>query len=359
MTQVTDSRAVHAYLTAAMSRCKLVPIVVIAILLPLHLYAQTAPAAKAYFQKVGLSSAEIDTVSKGQAVAKNLNTRSASEIFVFGAVFINAAPEAYLTFVDDYARLRKLDEYLAIEGFSTPPTLANLKGFAFNADDIKALKDCKPGDCDIQLPGSAIGTVRATIDWSAPNAADKVNQFLQERTLQRVTQYQKQGTISGLVYNDKKQPTDSLARFKYLLSYKMLPPGLQDFFNYLVSYPKGAPAGTKSQFYWTNVKFGLKPTLRVLHVVIMSRKTPADLAYVIAEKQLYASHYFATALDLTLCYRSQDPKQPGFYLVKVLGSEQDGLTGIKGSIVRKVAVDKSVSSLEKSLNMIKGVLEQR
>jgi len=74
---------------------------------------------------------------------------------------------------------------------------------------------------------------------------------------------------------------------------------------------------------------------------------PDKSAVAIAEKQLYSSHYFQTALDLSFCIRDdQDPKKPGFYLIKAMGSEQAGLTGFKGSIVRRVAVDRSVSSLE-------------
>jgi hypothetical protein len=41
-----------------------------------------------------------------------------------------------------------------------------------------------------------------------------------------------------------------------------------------------------------------------------------------------------------------------------MGSEQAGLTGFKGSIVRKVALDRSTSSLQKSLTVIKNALEQ-
>lgn len=91
----------------------------------------------------------------------------------------------------------------------------------------------------------------------------------------------------------------------------------------------------------------------------MRGTAPNDPAYTIAEKQLYSSHYFETALDLTFCISDQaDAKQPGFYLVKMMGSEQAGLTGIKGSIVRRAAVDRSASSLQKSLAAIKIALEQ-
>jgi len=40
-----------------------------------------------------------------------------------------------------------------------------------------------------------------------------------------------------------------------------------------------------------------------------------------------------------------------------MGSEQAGLTGFKGSIVRKAAVGRSVDALEKSLISIKAIME--
>jgi hypothetical protein len=95
----------------------------------------------------------------------------------------------------------------------------------------------------------------------------------------------------------------------------------------------------------------------MVHVVIAQSNNPHEPAYTIAEKQLYSSHYFETALNLNYCVRSDDPQRPGFYLVMVMGSEQAGLTGLKGSIVRKVAVDRSVSSLQKSLAAIQQTLE--
>ena len=50
---------------------------------------------------------------------------------------------------------------------------------------------------------------------------------------------------------------------------------------------------------------------------------------------------------------------PGFYLVRVMGSEQAGLTGFKGSIVRRVAVSHSVKGMQVSLAATKSALEHR
>lgn len=56
-----------------------------------------------------------------------------------------------------------------------------------------------------------------------------------------------------------------------------------------------------------------RPTLRIVHVVTMRGKPTEGLAYDVAKKQLYSSHYFETALDLSFCVRSSDDlANPGF-----------------------------------------------
>lgn len=144
-----------------------------------------------------------------------------------------------------------------------------------------------------------------------------------------------------------------------MLSYaKAFPERLPDFYQYLLAYPNAKPANVENTFYWSRVKFGLKPTLRVVQVVTMRGNPDDSIAYAVAEKQLYSSHYFETALDLSFCVRgSNDPKTPGFYLVTAMGSDQAGLTGPKGSIVRKTAVGRSVSNLRDALTSIKNALE--
>jgi HEPN domain-containing protein len=61
---------------------------------------------------------------------------------------------------------------------------------------------------------------------------------------------------------------------------------------------------------------------------------------------------------LTVCIKdSARPSERGFYLITAKASQQAGLTGLKGSIVRKVAVGKTRSSLEETLTAIKQKLE--
>ena len=54
----------------------------------------------------------------------NPRSRIPDEIFVFGMVYVNAAPEGYVEFAYDCNRLRSMSEYLAIEKFGNPPQLS-------------------------------------------------------------------------------------------------------------------------------------------------------------------------------------------------------------------------------------------
>src|SRR5258708_16285633 len=97
----------------------------------------------------------------------------------------------------------------------------------------------------------------------------------------------------------------------------------------------------------------------MVHTSVTGGACTTDLACVVAVRELCPSHYFETALDLTVCVRDQESPDRGFYLITLKGSQQAGLTGLKGGIVRKVAVDKTRSSLERALGAIKQKLESR
>ena len=321
--------------------------------------AQSNPDLERFFRhNLGLSQGQIAAIRAGQPVAKTMPSRAPAEVFLVGAVYIHAAPESHLAFARDFDRLRKLPNYLALGVFSNPPQLSDFQDFSFDKDDIQALQNCKSGDCLIQMPASSIEEFHRSVDWSAADVNEQVNQLLRKTALQRLLAYQREGNQVLGVYNDKRNPTEVPQQFAYMLSYsKALPEHLPDFYQYLLAYPNAKPANVEDTFYWARVKFGLKPTLRVVQVVTM-RGNPADqVAYAIAEKQLYASHYFETALDLSFCIRGSDPRTPGFYLIMAMGSEQTGLTGVKGSIVRKVAVGRSVSNLQNALMTIRSTLE--
>jgi len=324
-------------------------------------FSQSSSGLHDFFaNNIGLNEEQIAAIKSGKAVVKAMPSRTPAEVLLFGAVYVHAAPEKYIQFAHDFDRLRQLPNYLGLGVFSNPPQLSDLIGFSFDDDDIKALKDCKPGNCLIQMPASSMDQAQNAIDWSGSDPRQQVNPLLRKAALELVRQYQIQGNHALGVFRDKRNPTDVPQQFAYMLSYaKALPEQLPEFHRYLLKYPEQRPTNTEDAFYWAKVKFGLKPTLRIVHLITMPGKQGDPVVYAVAEKQLYSSHYFETALDLSFCVRAgETATEPGFYLIKEMGSEQAGLTGLKGSIVRKAAVSGSLSNLQKALTAIRNTLEQ-
>jgi hypothetical protein len=322
--------------------------------------AQSVEPFKFFRDYVGLKEDQIAAIRNGKAFAKVMESRAPDEVFVFGSVYVQSTPEKYLKLASDIDELRKLPNYLAIRNFSDPPQLSDFDGFTLEPDDIKQLKNCEPGKCDVQLPAEAMDAFKQSVNWSATDAANQANQLAQRMALEAIQRYAQGGNAALGTYMDKHHPAVVGETFASLLSRsKALPAYLPELERYLLEYPEAKSENIQSQFYWEKVNFGLKPTLRIVQALVYRGPRPTDPAYAVAVKQLYASHYFETALDLTVCVRDQENPARGFYLITLKGSQQAGLTGLKGSIVRKVAVDKTRSSLERALGAIKQRLEAR
>jgi len=310
-------------------------------------------------ERIALSNAQIDAIHRGKAVATILDSPTPDQVFVFGIVHVDATPEKYLQLANDFDVIRKLPGYLAIQRLSNPPQLADLREFAIDAQDLKELKGCKPGECEVQLPSEAMEQFQKSVNWASTDAVGQANRLAQQMALQALDAYQKGGNAALGVYRDKDHPTRVAEAFQSLLGrLKSLPVYLPDVNRVLLEYPGGAPERSHSEFYWEKVNFGLKPTLRIVQQITYRGGNSSDETYAVAQKQLYASHYFQSALDLTLCIKDETrPNERGFYLITVKASQQAGLTGLKGSLVRKVAVGKTRSSLENTLSAIRQRLE--
>jgi hypothetical protein len=310
-------------------------------------------------QYIGLNDDEIADIQKGKAVTKVLSSPTPSEVAVFGAVYVRGSMDGYLKAAQDVSSLRGAPNYLGIQQFSSPPQLSDLRGFVLEEDDIKDLKNCEPGKCELQLPAESIEEFKKQINWSAPDVSAQVNALAQKMALEALVKYQKAGSQALGSYHDKEHPVHVVEQFASLLGESSsLSHYLPDLKQYLIDYPRVQLPNAESSFYWERVKFGLKPTLRMNQMVVYRGSRPSAQIDSVAIKQLYASHYFQTALDLSVCAKdTSKPDEKGFYLMTVKGSRQAGLTGVKGSVIRKNAVSRVRSSLESSLIHIKEILE--
>jgi hypothetical protein len=323
---------------------------------------QTIQEPHTFFRDhIGLSASQIATIDGSNAVVKMIPSKTPAEVCIFGAIHVNAAPEDYLKFAFDMSRLRSLPSYLGVKRFSNPPTLSDLEGFTLEPDDIKSLSSCQPGKCDVQLSQEAMQQLKEAVNWSAPDVAEQVNERVRKMALELLVRYQERGNGALEIYHDKSSTFDMDAAFQSLLSQsEVLPVYLPELKHYLLEYPAAMPPNVESFFYWEKVNFGLKPTLRLNHVIVYRSTGPRATVNVVVVKQLWASHYFQLALDLTASVpASGHANGAGSYIISLKTSTQQGLTGFMGYFRRRVVVNKTLSVQEESLINIKKALEKR
>jgi hypothetical protein len=134
---------------------------------------------------------------------------------------------------------------------------------------------------------------------------------------------------------------------------------LPDMANYLDSYPRNKPAGVEEFFYWQEAAFGLKNVLRTQHVMIQKLPNPGDPHYAIVSKMLFATHYFRAAFEFKYIYPVRTATgQPAIYLMACQRSYVDGMTGIRGAILHKIAESRSPASMAENLDLGRKRLEQ-
>lgn len=309
-------------------------------------------------EQIGLSDDQIATIDDGNVVVKPLPSKTQAEVIVFGATYVNAPPEEYLEFAFDIDRLRNLPSYLDAGRFSNPPTLSDLEGFTLEPNDIKKLRSCRPGKCKVQLSHEAMLQLQEAVDWSADDIADQVNGRVRKMALDLLARYKERGNSALEIYQDQSRAFDMEASFQSLLSRsEILPVYLPELKRYLLEYPAAIPLAVESFFYWEKVDFGLKPTLRLNHVIAYRSTGTRGAVHVVAVKQLWASHYLQLALDLTACV--PETHRAGFYVISLKGSTQEGLSGLIGSLRRRVVVRRTLSAQENSLVNIKKALENQ
>ncbi len=325
-----------------------------------------SPAAQSGFvnnllRQERFSAADLRALDAGEAVVKTLDTPVRQELAHFGAVYIDAPADRFVDRFVDIERFERGPGIPQIGRFGIPPRLADLTSLTLPAKDVTALATCRPGDCDVKLSTAAMTRFRNQVNWSSPNAAQQAHEVSREMILELVRTYQANGNAALGYYDDGGTPLPVAEQFRALLtSGHLLPLPVPELMVYLDDYPRSRPSGAEDFFYWSVVDFGLKPTVRVNHVIIYPLATrPSGVSHVIAIKQLYASHYFHTTLELRfLVDAERRADRRGFYLLSITRSRIDGTSGLKGSLLRPVISRRSRTAVRGYLEHLKRQVER-
>jgi len=317
---------------------------------------------KTFFKNmIQLPDAEIQKIQQGQVVTKVLTSGDAKYgMLVFGAVYINAPVEKFAAALKDFPKLLENKVYLKVQEFSAigaPPKASDFAGITLEKKDVDELQTCKAGDCDIQIIN--VEDLQKRVDWKSPNRYEQANQIVREKILQGMVTYQKDG-LKGLgSYKDRSQPMSLYEATKAMIdaSYYLPKDKAGPIHNHVTEFPQGKMAGAEDHFYWEKIDFGQEPTIRVNHVSMFPQGA-GPVKFVAVNKQLYASRYMRTAIQVFYCVPDTEKPGGGFYLIEMNDSRLPDFGGIKLGIVRKVATGKAVDATRDALAMYQKMLSK-
>jgi hypothetical protein len=299
---------------------------------PLHGAPPALPSRlDAYLtQVVKLAPKERSELSAGAAVAKLLEVDKSKEVSVFGAIWIDAPMHQYVEAVKDIERFEHGGGFKITKKIGQPAGQADFADLHLPKADVEDLRKCRVGDCEVKLGEEGIKRIRSEVDFAGAQAQAGADAVMRKLALEYVDGYREGGNARLAVLRDKSRPAfieqefrEMIDRMPELTSY------LPDVRRYLLEFPKQPLPDATSYLYWQETEFGLKPTIRISHVVI--REGPDDA--VVASKMLYATHYFWTGLELRALIPGPS-RERGFWLITVNRSRADGLSGFTGSVIR-------------------------
>lgn len=310
-------------------------------------------------RQMRFTATQVEAVRRGQAVTVLAPSAVDREIAVAGAVRIATPAARLIDLIRDIESLERGAGFLMTRKMSSPPALADVADLRLPAEDVAALRACRPGNCAVKL-GDGAFDVLGTIDWTAPDAADHVQQLARRSAVEYVERYRQGGNQALAIYRDSDRPTFIAREFADMVRRSSgLTSTLPEVSAYLLQYPRARPASVEDYFYWSLADFGLKPVLRINHVVIHPTGQPSGLQYAVTTKQLYASHYFHTALEVRVLIDDAERPGRGHYLAVLNLARSDGLTGLFGGIVKRKARSGARAGLQAALRGMKRRAEAR
>ena len=313
--------------------------------------------AQTHFKsKINLTDEQISSISQGQIVTKVLPSPDKLGLLVFGAVYVNASIQKFAKIYEDVGKLQGETVYLAVQEFAkngSPVKLSDFDRVEFDKSDIDKLERCTPGDCDLQLLNGQ--EIKQQIDWKSKDKYAVVNKYVRQRAYDRANVYMNGGLKALGSYTDLKKPLNLYDAMKEMVdaSYYLPKGKVPDIYGQIVDYPEGKMADAVNVFYWENINFGQGPVFRINHVSLFPNgHGPAKL--IVANKQLYASKYMRTALQMFYFVPdTQNPNKPGFYLIEMSDSRLPDLGGLKLTVVRKIATSTAVEGTHDTLEIFR------
>lgn len=307
-----------------------------------------------------LSPADLAHLDRGAVVSRTLDASDKREVATLGVVRVRITPAFYVSQLLDIANFKQDEAILQVGTFRTPPALPDVAGLTLEDADLRSLRDCRVGDCGVQLSEHAIARFQREVDWRRGDAAARANALMREILVDYATRYMAEGPAASMVYADRSTRLDVGKEFAALASPAA---GAWTHFptlhRHLFAFPRSDTADVRDLLYWSKEKVGRRAVATVTHLAIARTTLDSPAEYAVASKQIYGSHYYDASLGLTILLRDHSDPVPATYVAYVNRSRVDVFGGLFGGIARGIVTSKAKGTVAHQLERVKDTLERR
>ena len=313
--------------------------------------------------QIGYSHRDWRDVLAGQAVAKNLKTPESVDVSIFGAVRIQGRARDLAEQIREIDVFERSLEVIGVGQFSDPPRLSDLDELELLESDLNDLRNCRPGDCELQLSEQAMTRFHLGVEWENADAPAQATRIYREMVFDVLRTYRVEGVDTLGTYADRNPATPISEEVHGLANPLDTPMPVPELTRFLREYPRSSLPGAADFFYWNIGEFGMKPITRLNQVVIQPFPTGVEslpgLRYVVATRQIYANHYFSATLELRTLIDDDDGEDDAFFLLYATRSRVTGLSGFFKGLLRAIVKRRARSGMERYLTNTQGVIEGR
>ena len=350
-----DAHLMYFRITALSARLCAVSLLLLLCAIPTR--AQNLPE---WFQEllqkhIQVTAKDIAGLERGEAVARVLKTTVKKEIAAVGIVRADTSADTFIEKFRDIIEFKKSPAVEQIGKFSNRPRLEDLKGFTLDPCCLDAIRNCKAGECDMQMSDEMMDRFRRELNPSVPDYAARANELTRRILLDYVKAYLQTGNPALIVYHDQRNAVRLGDEYGSLLvQSRFLAEYTPEFYKYLDGFPKAGSPNVEDFIYWSKEKYGLKPVLSITHVAIYRRIFENRTEALIVSKQIYASHYLDGSLGLTVVVdRNQSQATSGSYLMYLNRFRVGALRGLFVGLKRSVIKSHVREGLAKNMRMIR------
>lgn len=304
-----------------------------------------------------VTNPEIDRADAGLVVSRTLNASDPREVVTLGVVRIRVTPEFYVERLADIVNFKRDEAVLQIGKFGDPPQAGDIAALTIEEWDVRKLRECRVGDCGVQLSAEGIERFRTGVDWQRADANVQASNLMRQVLFQYVTRYRNNGLAASMQYADRGESIDLGREFRSLVDADA--DTWQHFAGlrrHLLEYPTAHVPETTDIIYWSKERVSRRLVVSITHLAI-ARTADSATDYAIASKQIYGAHYFDASLGLTILLRDRSTPSPATYVVYINRSRVDIFSGMLAGIARRLVVNRARSLVAEQLGQLQRSME--